>query len=306
MTNNAMISVIIPSYNYGHYIGDALKGIIAQTYTNWEVIVVDDDSTDNTKEVVSAFAQQDSRIKYIHQPNSGPSAARNNGIKHCTGEYIQFLDPDDFFERKKFEIQAALFGKMPEVDVVYGNLRYFTKSPFDPNDRQFTFWGGDHEWIPKLAGNGLSFLAEALNGNFTHLSSTLFRKRIVDLVGGFDVANSAPSDYTFILYCVINNAAFFYHDDVETYSLVRWHSGNLSKNLTRMMEEEVKMRQELIPFIKNDDEALKKNEYIIKSLELKLNNSWKKHFLSGGKFDFLKNIIRSAGLERLVQKLFYK
>lgn len=305
-TSGFMISVIIPTYNYGHFIGDAIQCIINQSYTNWEIIVVDDDSTDNTPDIVKRFAGNDNRIQYIHQQNSGPSAARNTGLRYCRGQYIQFLDPDDLIERRKFEVEISIFNSVPDVDVVYSNLRYFTYDPYDPADRKFSFWGAKTEWIPKFEGKGSTFLANALKGNFTHLSSVLFKKGTVDKVGGFDVSNSAPSDYTFILHCVINDAIFLYHDDPETYSLVRWHANNLSKNLKRMLVDEINMRKELRNVLATNTEATRINEYIIKGETIKLNNSWKRHFLSGGKFDFIKRIIRTVGLEKLFLKVFYK
>lgn len=86
-------SVIIPSYNRAHLIAATLRSVVSQTFTNWEIVLIDDGSTDNTKEVVESFA--DSRIKYFYQQNAERSAARNNGISKSTGQFICFLDSDD-------------------------------------------------------------------------------------------------------------------------------------------------------------------------------------------------------------------
>lgn len=300
-----MITVIVPCYNYGHLIADTIQSIIDQSCEDWELIVVNDGSKDNTEEVVLDFCKRDSRIKYIHQPNTGLAATRNKGLQHAKGDFVQFLDADDLLEKNKFNIQLSLFADHPLVDVVYGSVRYFTQKPYDASDRLLTYWGSDEEWMPRYSGNGRSFLAKALKGNFSHLSSTLFRRSLVDKVGLFDNEISAVADYHFLLRCLVADGVFLYHDTPGTYSLVRWHPDNMSKDPTYMRREEIKMRRKLIPLLK-DDESRINNENAIKGLTLMTDKSWKRVFLSGGPFDFLKKALRAIGLEKLFRKLFYK
>jgi glycosyltransferase involved in cell wall biosynthesis len=92
-----LFSIIIPTYNRSDLIQSTLNSILAQTYGNWECIVVDDGSTDDTREIIKEFSKTDPRIKYVHQENAERSAARNNGIEHAKGEWICFLDSDDHF-----------------------------------------------------------------------------------------------------------------------------------------------------------------------------------------------------------------
>lgn len=92
-------SIVIPTYNRAHFLSTAIKSVLNQRYTDWELIVVDDGSTDNTKEVVMRY--NDKRIKYIYQENAERSVARNNGIKQAKGEYICFLDSDDYYLPEK-------------------------------------------------------------------------------------------------------------------------------------------------------------------------------------------------------------
>lgn len=301
-----MISVIIPSYNYGHLIGDTVRSILSQTYTDLEVIVIDDGSTDNTEEVMKHCVSQDDRVAYHKYPNAGLGTARNRGLTIAKGDFIQFLDADDLLEKRKFEIQLGLFNTNPGTDVVYGSVRYFSKDPYDPADRQLTYWGPDKEWMPKVQGRGKTFLAQVLKGNFSHLSSPLFKRSIVDKVGLFDNEISAVADYHFLLRCAIADAVFLYHDTPETYSLVRWHPDNMSKDPTFMRGEEIKMRIKLKPFLQGDPESLQNNDDAIKGLSLQVNKSWKKIFLSGGPFDFIKKGLRGIGLDKLVRKIFYK
>ena len=88
-------SIIIPTYNRAAFLPKAIESVLSQTFTDWELIIVDDGSTDNTKDVVSQYS--DSRITYIYQENAERSAARNNGIAHSVGEYVLFLDSDDYY-----------------------------------------------------------------------------------------------------------------------------------------------------------------------------------------------------------------
>lgn len=91
-----LVSVIVPAYNAGKYLGFCLDTVIAQTHKNLEIIVVDDGSTDNTGKICDEYANKDSRIKVIHQENHGVAFTRNVGLDKATGEYIAFIDSDDY------------------------------------------------------------------------------------------------------------------------------------------------------------------------------------------------------------------
>lgn len=116
------VSVIIPTYNRAHLLGRAIQSVLAQTYEDFEIIVVDDASTDVTEQVVKSFA--DDRINYIrHQKNKGGSSARNTGIKAAKGEFIAFLDSDDEWVPKKLEKEINRLQTLSnEVGVFYGGF----------------------------------------------------------------------------------------------------------------------------------------------------------------------------------------
>ncbi|MBS3738754.1 glycosyltransferase family 2 protein [Mesohalobacter halotolerans] len=105
------MSIIIPTYNRAHLIGETLDSVLAQTYQNWECIILDDGSTDNTDDVVGEYVLKDPRFKYYHRPDEhlpGGNGARNFGFKMSKGDYVNWLDSDDLFSENKIEEQLKL------------------------------------------------------------------------------------------------------------------------------------------------------------------------------------------------------
>lgn len=96
------ISIIVPCYNQGPYLDECLQSVLEQSYTNWECIIVNDGSTDNTDVLAKSWTGKDPRFHYVYKENGGISSARNAGLEKATGEYIQFLDADDIIDRQKF------------------------------------------------------------------------------------------------------------------------------------------------------------------------------------------------------------
>ncbi|HAS37211.1 MAG TPA: glycosyltransferase family 2 protein, partial [Ruminococcaceae bacterium] len=93
---SALVSIIIPVYNLEKYIKHCLESVVNQTYKELEIICIDDGSTDGSAEIIKSMAENDPRIKYIYQENAGVSAARNKGLDTATGEYVMFVDGDDY------------------------------------------------------------------------------------------------------------------------------------------------------------------------------------------------------------------
>jgi glycosyltransferase involved in cell wall biosynthesis len=112
------ISIVVPTYNRAHMLSDAIRSVLSQTFTDWELIVVDDGSEDATQQVVSSF--DDPRIKYVFQVNKGLPGARNTGIRASTGAYLAFLDSDDLFLSQKLERQLATLARQPALGLVAG------------------------------------------------------------------------------------------------------------------------------------------------------------------------------------------
>ena len=125
---NELVSIITPCYNAERFIRETIESVIAQTYTNWEMIIVDDCSKDNSAEIIKEYAAKDSRIKYLktEKPSGSPTLPRNIGIQNAKGRYIAFLDSDDIFCPRKLDNQLKCF--TDKVGIVFSN---YEKIRFD-------------------------------------------------------------------------------------------------------------------------------------------------------------------------------
>ena len=126
--NNPKISIIVPCYNQAQFLDEALQSVLEQTYQNWECIIVNDGSTDSTEKIARNWAAKDSRYFYFYKENGGLSSARNLGLDSAKGNYIQFLDSDDFLNNRKLELSLNEL-KTFENNIVISNFRMFTDNP---------------------------------------------------------------------------------------------------------------------------------------------------------------------------------
>jgi glycosyltransferase involved in cell wall biosynthesis len=165
MTNEERISVIVPTYNRGNYILEAVESVLSQTYRLVELIVVDDGSTDDTGRILSEL---EADLIYIRQENRGFAAARNVGVDNSSGSFLAFLDSDDIWLEDKLRMQMEVFEHSPETDVVYGRARQFI-SPELAEDEKAPLLHMDGKDLP-------SPLA----------CSMLIRRRAFERVGPFD------------------------------------------------------------------------------------------------------------------------
>lgn len=135
-----MVSIIIPTYNRAHLIGETLDSVSAQTYTNWECIVVDDESTDSTTSVIAKYAHKDKRIKLFKRPNTKPkgaNACRNMGLNKGKGDYVVFFDSDDLMTKNHLEVKVSAIQKF-DCDYVIAKTQYFNYSN-ESIDRNYQF-----------------------------------------------------------------------------------------------------------------------------------------------------------------------
>lgn len=128
------VSVLIDNYNYEKFLPECIQSVLDQTYQNFEIVIVDDGSSDNSREIIERYAKKDERIKPVFKPNGGQASAFNEGIKRCTGDIVCFLDSDDKFKKRKLEKVVQVYEKGFEYIVhdyeIIGNKNY--KGPYYP------------------------------------------------------------------------------------------------------------------------------------------------------------------------------
>ncbi len=172
-----LVSVVIPTYNRAHCLPLALASVLAQTYQDFEVIIVDDHSSDNTTQICHRFQEFDDRIQYIrNDKNYGPAKSRNNGIDKAKGEFITFLDSDDLYYIDKIQLQVELLKKHPSTGFCYG---YFAcaHDVFDIKSYDYNRWTAPPNLYP-------TFLLP--NNFFIVTPSVMVRSNILRKVGGFN------------------------------------------------------------------------------------------------------------------------
>ena len=119
MPAEPLISIIMPAYNASRYIAESIESVLAQSYTNWELLIVDDGSTDNTASVINTFTKNDARIQYLHQNRGRQGKARNLAIRKSAGELIAFLDADDSWLPCKLQLQWQVLSARPDIDLIF-------------------------------------------------------------------------------------------------------------------------------------------------------------------------------------------
>ncbi|MES2315494.1 MAG: glycosyltransferase [Patescibacteria group bacterium] len=199
-----LISIVVPVYNAEKYIGETLHSIVRQTYKNFEVLVVNDGSIDNSADIIKAFADKDSRINLINQVNKGLSGARNTGMAQAKGEYIAIIDSDDLMLPNKIASQYAWLESHPEYDITYSNLYYFV----DKKDGIYLYS------MPHPSGQIYQEILEY--GTFINPNTVFFRKKLYEKLGGFEEGMRRTEDLDYWLTLAYNKVGFLYQPEYLT------------------------------------------------------------------------------------------
>ncbi|MBS1731252.1 MAG: glycosyltransferase family 2 protein [Bacteroidetes bacterium] len=170
-----LISIIMPAYNMEKFIGESIESVLAQTYTHWELLIVDDGSTDSTKEICHQYMLKDDRIKYLYEENGKQGKARNTGIKASVGDIISFLDADDIWKMNFLEKQINLL-ESSTYALVFSNIEYI--------DAQSKRIEEEHQIEFEIL-KGREGIAIMLAKNPVPMSTVMARKKAILEVGGF-------------------------------------------------------------------------------------------------------------------------
>lgn len=268
LNKTPLVSIIIPCYNHGHYLGDAIASALGQTYKNIETIVVDDGSDDKTGEVAEKF-----NVIYIRQENSGLSAARNTGIKNSIGKYLVFLDADDVLLPEALAVNLVIFNEKPGLAFVAGGYRVVKEN------LSLMYEPGVFDVVE-------NHYKELLKGNFIGMHATvMYDKAKLMEFGGFNTDLSACEDYDVYLKLAWKYPVHAHHKKLALY---RIHSNNMSRESLMMLHSAINVLSNHKKHVsKNPELSLAYrsginswaedyfNSYFTKSTEMNLSNEIK-------------------------------
>jgi glycosyltransferase involved in cell wall biosynthesis len=225
-----LVAVVIPCYNQAHFVAEAIESVLRQRYPAFEVVVVNDGSTDATAEVVSRF----SAVHCIQQPNRGLAAARNTGLAHCRGEFVVFLDADDRLLPGALERGATLLMADSSLGFVAGYSVFITRNGVQLPTEQPVRAAGD-PYVSLLRRNSIR-----------NPAMVMFRRRMVEAVGGFDSRFDACADSDMYLR-ISRTCPVRFHDAVV--AEYRKHGENMSLDAALMLRQMLTVMRQQRPHI---------------------------------------------------------
>jgi len=227
------VSVVVPCYNQAHFLSEAIESVLSQSYENFEVVVVDDGSTDNTSEVASRYA----KVRLIRQENKGLSAARNAGLAESNGEYMVFLDADDRLLPSALEVGVKELEAHPECAFVFG---YHNNIAVDGSPLATSHPPHDERD---------QYLA-LLHRCFIRMHAVMYRRSVFEAVGGFDTSLSASEDCD--LYLRITREYPVHHHGEAVAEYRRWHGANMTGYPALMLSTSVSVHRSQRKYIKRN------------------------------------------------------
>lgn len=226
------VSVLMPSYNYAPYLPFAIKGVLSQSYSNLELIIVDDCSTDGSREIVNEWKRLDDRIVTVyHDSNYGLSVARNSGIAVSSGEFIALCDSDDIWSPEKLQMQIERFRLKPELGLVHSDAAIIGSDGKLTGQR---FSSLIHRNGQITSGN---LFGELCQRNFLCVPTVILRREAIEYAGGFDNRLRSLEDWVCWTKVSIRYPFLYIDDALVQY---RIHGASLSNDSKNMAESRVK------------------------------------------------------------------
>lgn len=300
MQNNPLVSIIIPTYNRAHLIGETLDSVLSQTYPNWECIIVDDGSIDNTEEVVSAYVQKDSRFQYHHRPDihkPGGNGARNYGFLQSKGEYINWLDSDDTISKNKIKEQIELVKNKTRSISICRWKRFINNVDEEIIERNYTFFK-NFNFPPDI------FIELGKSKSFLPSHCFLISKEIVPLSGLWNESLKINQDGEFFTRVILNSSQILFSS--QAFAFYRTNSINSTSGFS----SKEKATHSLYSWILIETQLLindiQDSTYVDNSKKY-LYNKFKKDYkclILDNKFFFRKQLIENSFINRLKRKLF--
>lgn len=224
-----LVSVVIATYNMGQYIGDAIDSILAQEWSNIEVIVIDDGSTDDTGSVLSRY-ETEPKVRYIATENRGQPKAKNRGVSEAKGDFVAFCDADDVWESFKLTEQMPSFDD-PEVGVVYSNVSHMNEhGDRIKREMPYSYHSG---WVTN----------EMMLRNFVPFGTSVIRRECIEKSGAFD--DQFPMGIDWDLWLRYSIEWKFVYVPAKTYVYRVW-SGQMSGNYRGRYKNAVKIFQKFV------------------------------------------------------------
>jgi glycosyltransferase involved in cell wall biosynthesis len=256
------VSVVVPTYNYARFLCQAVDSVLAQSYPFLEIIVVDDGSTDNTREVMSRYSA-DPRVRYIYQENQHLSAARNTGIREAQGEFIALLDSDDFWAPEKLERQVQWANKHPDAGLIATNIFTFGEGETPaPSVRQTTY---------PMDGTRYN-LQDLLEFTPFSPSSVLIPRPIFETIGLFDIELRSVEDLDMWLRIAERYPVWRINQALTGNRVTR---GSMSTAADRMLENHLYALNKL--FASNSPQRLPSYLRRIAEARMYVHISWMRH-----------------------------
>jgi glycosyltransferase involved in cell wall biosynthesis len=226
------VSVLMPSYNYARYLPVAIRSVLSQTYADLELIITDDCSTDESREIVEQWRKLDSRVApVLHKANQGLARARNSGLAVSKGSFVALCDADDVWRADKLKIQMDCFQAQPELGVVHSDSAIIDGEGKPTGER---FSSMLHQEGQPTSGNLFEVLCER---NFLCVPTVILRREAIDYAGGFEENLRSLEDW--VCWAKVSRK-FPFHYVEDALAQYRIHGSGLSSNLKGMASNRVK------------------------------------------------------------------